>query len=124
MLLFIPICLLTACIPGETGDNDLTKNTYAQLVDWHVTGFWVINCPVAWIRITNYNHVPIKDIQLQYCTYDYYGQKLNEGHYTIEYTVPPHSVKNFAELYLGLVDLHSEKLSVKLESVSLSEGGH
>jgi LEA14-like dessication related protein len=94
------------------------------LVDWHVSGFWVINCPVAWIRVTNYNNVPIKEIELKYFTYNYDGQKLDEGKYTIEGTVGPHSVKNFIEQYVGLVDLHSEKFSVQLESVSATESNH
>ncbi len=73
---------------------------------------------MVWVRVANYNNVPIKDIEFSYITYDYYGQKLNEGKYTIEGEVAPHAIKNFIELYTGLVDLHSEKLSIKLESVS------
>lgn len=104
------------------GDAALTKNVTAELVDWHISGFWVINCPVAWIKVTNYNSVPIQDIQIKYATYDYEGQKISEGVYIIEHSVPPHGVKNFAEQYLGLVDLHSDKLSIQLQSVSLGNG--
>src|SRR5580658_1563467 len=77
----------------ETFDNPgLMKSTYFELVDWHISGLWVINSPVAWVRITNYNTVPIKDIVLKYSTYDEEGHLLNEGDYVIEETVPPGSV--------------------------------
>ncbi len=112
------IISLSACFPQEAGDPNLTKNTYIELVDWHVSGLMVINSPVAWIRVINYNHVPIKDIEFKYITYDGAGEKLNEGTYTLEGTVPPQGLKNFIEQYLGLVDVHSERLTVELKSVS------
>ena len=96
-------------------------------MDWHISGFWVINCPVAWLRVTNYNTVPIKDVTVEYTTYDAEGHKLDHGTYLIDYTtdhpVGPHDSKNFIELYLGLVDLYSSRLSVKLLSVSRASGG-
>lgn len=101
----------------ESGDQELTKNVYAELVDWHVSGLWVINCPVAWLRIANYNSVPVRNLTVQYNTYDIDGVPLDQGTYTIEDKIAPKSVRNFIELYLGLVSLHSEKLSVKLVSV-------
>jgi hypothetical protein len=88
------------------------------LVDWHISGLWIINCPVAWVRIKNYNAVPIKNILLQYNTYDEDGRPLDEGTCPIEDVMAPGEVRNFIEIYLGLVDIHSEKLSVKLLSVS------
>lgn len=105
--------LLTSC-GGEMGtDVELSKNVYMELVDWHVSGLWVINCPVAWIRVMNYNHVPVKNPKISYATYDFEGKLLNHGTYTMEGEVPAGQVKNFIEQYLGLVDLHSDKLAVK-----------
>ncbi|MBI4534100.1 MAG: hypothetical protein HY711_09140 [Candidatus Melainabacteria bacterium] len=96
----------------------MTQNTQLDLVDWHITGLWIINCPVAWVKVTNNSAVPIKDVTFQYNTYDESGQQLDEGTFTIEGDVPPGTNKNFIELYLGLVSLYSEKLSIKLLSVS------
>ena len=109
---------MSSCLSEQAGDPELTKNTHIELVDWHVSGFWVINCPVAWIRVVNYNHVPIKDVEFKYITYDAAGQKLNEGVYTIEGTVPAQGLKNFIEQYIGLVDLQTQSLSIELKSVS------
>ena len=113
--LFSPIGL-TGC-STDPGDQELTSRTHFELVDWHVSGLWVINCPVAWIRVANYNPVPIKNITFQYDTYDVDGVHLDRGTYTVEETVDPGAVRNFIELYLGLVNLHSDKLSVKIVSV-------
>lgn len=109
---------LCGCASAPRGDQALTANTHLELVDWHITGLWVINCPVAWFRVHNYNSVPIKDVTLQYNTYDFDGKPLDQGVYTIEGEVPPGNSKNFIEQYIGLVHLHSDKLSVKLLSVS------
>lgn len=117
-------CLIFACVllggcgSGEQGDPELTRRTTCQLVDWHISGLMIINAPVAWLRVTNYNSVPIKDVTVQYNTYDTEGHPLSEGTYTIEGVVQPGTMKNFIELYLGIVDLHSERLTVKLLSVS------
>ena len=108
---------LTGCGGPHTASNQLTQFTRVDLMDWHVSGLWVINCPVAWVRVTNYNNVPIKEITLQYNTYTADGRPLDQGTFTIEGTVPPLQSKNFIELYLGLVDLYSERLTVKLLSV-------
>lgn len=103
----------------EVADPNLFKNTSLQLVDWHISGLWVINCPVAWLRVKNYNTRPIKDIVVQYKTYTIDGVPLNEGTCPLlEYTLQPGEMHNFIETYLGVVDLASEKLSVKLLSVS------
>jgi hypothetical protein len=110
------VVVVTACGGGETSDTVLMRNTYSELVDWHISGLWVVNCPVAWVRIANYNNVPIKDIQITYKTYDYEGKQLNTT--TLEGEVAPGNVKNFIEQYLGLVDLRSEKLSVQVVGVS------
>ncbi|MBY0357945.1 MAG: hypothetical protein K2W82_08075 [Candidatus Obscuribacterales bacterium] len=106
--------LLSSCAELDLNSAELTRNTTIELVDWHVVGLWVINSPVAWVRVTNYNNVPLHDITFEYDTYDLNGKFLNKGEYTIEGTVQPHSSKNFAELYVGLVDLYSERLSIKL----------
>jgi hypothetical protein len=110
--------LLNACGVDEPTDAALLRNTYCELVDWHITGLWVINCPVAWVRITNYNSVPVKDIKLKFVTYDLSGNPLDNGVCLLEGDVPPGGVKNFIEQYLGLVNLHSEKLSVQVVGVS------
>jgi hypothetical protein len=115
---------LSGCDTLAGGDAQLTSQTYFELVDWHISGFWVVNCPVAWVRIKNYNAVPIKEITFQYNTYDYDGTPLDQGTYTLDGpdgTVPANSVHNFIEQYLGMVNLHSEKLSVKLLSVKLGK---
>jgi len=93
------------------------SGTRAQLMDWHISGFWVINCPVAWIRVTNLNQVPIKEITVRYDTYDAAGNPLDHGTYTLDGTVVPGQTKNFIEQYLGLVSLYTERLSVTLVSV-------
>jgi hypothetical protein len=109
-------CCLSAC---ETtgGDPQLTGNTRVELVDWHITGLMVINCPVAWVRVANYNNVPIKDVLIQYNTYDEHGTPLDQATYVIEGEIGPGNIKNFIEQYLGLVNVHSERLSIKLISV-------
>lgn len=118
-ILLVASCVwLTACTAIPAGDPQLTQNTQLNLVDWHITGLWIVNCPVAWVKVTNYNAVPIKDVTFQYNTYAESGQPLDEGTFTIEGDVPPGTNKNFIELYLGIVSLYSEKLSVKLLSVS------
>jgi nucleotide-binding universal stress UspA family protein len=101
----------------QTNDEQLTHMTSASLIDWHVSGLWVINSPVAWVRITNYNSVPIKEVTLSYTTYNAAGHPLDTGTYEIDGTVAPHTTRNFVELYLGLVSLESERLSIKLLSV-------
>lgn len=116
---FVAISSVLSSCSGPLGiDPVLTRNTYVELVDWHIAGLWVINCPVAWIRVANYNQVPVKDIRIKYYTYDFDGKLLNEGDFMIEDSVPPGTVRNFIEQYLGLVDLHSDKLSIKMVGVS------
>jgi hypothetical protein len=111
------ICNLIAGCGVPQGDPQLMQNTRVQLMDWHISGFWVINCPVAWIRVTNYNQVPIKDIIVQYNTMDTAGNPLDQGTYTMEGAVAPGQTKNFIELYLGLTSLYTDRLSIKLLSV-------
>lgn len=108
---------LVGCGHVEHKAAELTRHTGMELMDWHIAGLWVINSPVVWVRVTNYNAEPIKEITFQYNTYDVNGKPLNEGTYTIEGTVQPHQTKNFIELYVGLVDLYSEHLSLRLKSV-------
>ena len=119
MLLFSGVLALTlgACDPVDPDRELLMSHTTLELVDWHVSGLWVINSPVAWIRVVNYNTVPIHDITLEYQTFTAEGKPLDKGTFTIEGTVPPGTTKNFVELYLGLVDLYSDRLTCKLISV-------
>jgi hypothetical protein len=109
---------LSACGVDEPTDGALLRNTYCELVDWHITGLWVFNCPVAWVRVVNYNSVPVKDIKLKFVTYDLAGNPLDNGVFLMEGEVPPGGVKNFIEQYLGFVNLHSEKLSVQVVGVT------
>ena len=115
--------LLSSCGNEMGVDAQLSKNVYMELVDWHVSGLWVINCPVCWLRVYNYNNVPIHDVTLSYVTYDFDGKPLDTGTFVIDGIVPPSNIKNFIEQYIGLVSLESDKLSVKLESVKGGEGG-
>lgn len=112
---------------GFRQDNQIVSaNTRLELIDWHISGLWVINSPVAWIKVTNYNSVPIHDITLEYETFTTAGKSLGKGTYTIEGTVAPHTTRNFIEQYLGLVDLYSERLQLRLLSVreGASSGHH
>ena len=109
--------LLSSC-GGEMGtDPELSKNVRMELVDWHISGLWVINCPVAWIRVFNYNNVAVKNPKCSYTTYDWEGKPLSSGTYVMEGECPPGQVKNFIEQYLGLVDLHSDKLLINYVGV-------
>lgn len=117
-LLAVLAVSLSGCGSVPQGNAELTANTRLELVDWHVTGLWIINCPVAWVRVYNYNQAPIKDVTFQYNTYDHEGRPLDQGVYTLEGEVYPGQTKNFIEQYLGLVHLHSDKLSLKLISVA------
>jgi len=102
--------------PGQ--DQLLSRNVRCELVDWHpANAFGLIRCPIAWIRVTNYNSVPIKHIKVQFVTYDITGELLNKDTYELEGEIPPGSVQNFTEQYLGLVNKDSEKLGVTLASV-------
>jgi len=116
---FFVATFCTSCGTEEPSDASLLRNTYCELVDWHITGLWVINCPVAWVRVANYNNRPIKDVKLKFTTYDFQGNPLDNGTYALEGDVPPGGVKNFIEQYLGLVSLHSEKLSIQVIGVSM-----
>ena len=111
-------CLsLSSCDAIDPEAEQLTKNVQIQLIDWHISGLWVINSPVAWVRINNYNDVPIHEITFEYKAAASDGKPLDHGTFTIEGSVPAHGTKNFVELYLGLVDLYTEKLSIQLLSV-------
>lgn len=103
-------------------DTNLSKNVYMELVDWHVSGLWVINCPVAWIRVMNYNHVAVKNPKIKYATYDFENKLVSSGTYEMEGEIGPGVCRNFIEQYLGLVDLHSDKLAVQFVGVQASDG--
>lgn len=114
----------TGCATEPPGDMALTHNTRVELVDWHIAGLWVINCPVCWFRVYNYNSVPITGITISYVTYDYEGKPLDKGTFVIEgddATVGPGQVHNYIEKYVGLVSLESDKLSTQLVSVKQGE---
>ncbi len=107
----------SGCTALSVGNRDLAKNVYVELVDWHISGLWIFNTPICWIRVCNYNSVPIKDVRIKYKTFGYNGQVLSEGTYTMEGEVGPRSVKNFAEQTVGVVDLESDMLSIELDAV-------
>lgn len=77
----------------------------------------MINCPVCWIRVKNYNNVPIKNVCFKYKTYGYEGELLTVGTYKIEDEINPQAAKNLIEQYIGLVDLESDMLSLEIMSV-------
>lgn len=115
MLLCISVQFASA---GFRQENQIAAaNTRLELIDWHISGLWVINAPVAWVKVTNYNSVPIHDITMEYQTFDSTGKPLDKGTFTIEGTVAPHTTRNFIEQYLGLVDLYTERLQLRLLSV-------
>jgi len=105
------------------GDPELTKNVHLELVDWHIVGLWVINSPCCWVRVANYNNVPVRNVKIRYKTFGYRGEQLTEGTYYLsgatpaDATVKAGSMKNFIEQYIGLVDLESDMLSIELVSV-------
>lgn len=111
------VFVLSGCEIIDPQAEQIAANTRLELIDWHISGLWVVNSPVAWVRVTNFNDVPIHDINFEYKTFTVDGRELNTGDFTIEGTVPPHCTKNFIELYLGLVDLYTEKLKLRLKSV-------
>jgi hypothetical protein len=108
---------LFGCSGHSQEQQLLSANTAIVLMDWHIAGFWVINSPVAWVRVYNNNDVPIHEITFEYHTYTDEGKLLDKGTFTIEGRVEPRGMKNFAELYLGIVDLYSQRLDIKLLSV-------
>ena len=128
--LFLPVLALlvilplttTACTPELLLDPELSKNVRVELLDWHVSGLWVINSPVCWFKVENYNNVPITDITISYETFDFEGKSLDKGTYTLldagePYVVQANSPKNCVEQYIGIVSLESDKLSCKLKGV-------
>jgi hypothetical protein len=117
----ISVCTFASGCSTEPGDMAMTHNTRLELVDWHIAGLWVINSPVCWLRVYNYNKEPIHNVTLSYVTYDYDGKPLDKGTYTLDGTVVPYGSKNFIEQYIGLVSIESDKLSIKLESVQRGE---
>ncbi len=109
--------LTSGCSIESAGNRDLAKNVHVELVDWHISGLLIFNTPICWIRVVNYNNVPIKDVRVRYKTFGYNGQLLSEGKYTMEGVVGPRSVKNFVEQTVGIVDLESDMLSIELDAV-------
>ncbi|MBS2008445.1 MAG: hypothetical protein JST01_15470 [Cyanobacteria bacterium SZAS TMP-1] len=112
----------TGCSPELLLDPELTKNVRLELLDWHVSGLWVINSPVCWFRVYNYNNVPITDITIDYQTFDFDGKPLDKGTYTLldagePSVVHANSPKNCVEQYIGIVSLESDKLSCTLKGV-------
>jgi hypothetical protein len=125
-LLFLLPATVSGCAPDLLFDDQLTKNVRIELVDWHVSGLWVINSPVCWFRVYNYNPRPITDITINYETYDFDGKPLDKGSYTLldagePTVVQANSPKSVVEQYIGIVSLESDKLSCKLKGVRAKE---
>ena len=118
LLFFACIMTITGCGVDEVGDASLAQNVKVELVDWHISGLWVINAPVVWIRVINYNRVPVKDVTVAYQTFDFDGKQLDHGTYTMDGNVDPGSVRNFMEQYLGIVSVESDKIAIQLHSVA------
>jgi hypothetical protein len=116
-LFFACIMSLSGCSQEAADDVALSQNVKVELVDWHISGLWVINAPVCWIRVINYNRVPIKDVTIAYQTYDFDGKLLDQGTYTMDGDVGPGSVRNFMEQYVGIVKVESDKIAIQLHSV-------
>jgi len=117
---------ITACTPDIMFDSTLTKNVRLELLDWHVSGLWVINSPVCWFKVYNYNNQPVTDITIDYQTFDFDGKPLDKGTYTLldsgePSVVQANSPKNCAEQYIGIVSLESDKLSCQLKGVRAKE---
>src|ERR1700729_1605398 len=73
-LMFMLPITISGCSPELLLDPELSKNVRIELVDWHVSGLWVINSPVCWFRVYNYNAKPITDITINYETFDFEGK--------------------------------------------------
>jgi hypothetical protein len=95
----------------------LKRNTYAELVDWHTSGPLLFRCPVVWLRVRNYNSVPIKELVFHYTLFDQDDKPVDQGNHTITEEIAPGEVKNFFEEYLWFTDFNSNKLGINLTNV-------
>jgi hypothetical protein len=125
LLVLLPITV-SGCSPELLLDPELSKNVRIELIDWHVSGLWVINSPVCWFRVYNYNAKPITDITINYETFDFEGKPLDKGTYTLldagePSVVQANSPKSCVEQYIGIVSLESDKLSCTLKGVRAKE---
>jgi hypothetical protein len=111
------VAVTSSCTTHTVGSKELARNVYVELVDWHVSGLWIFNTPICWIRVVNYNNVPVKDVRVRFKTFGYNGEQLSNGTYTMEGSVGPRSVKNFVEQTVGLCDIESDMLSIELDAV-------
>jgi hypothetical protein len=121
LVLILPFTICS-CTPELLLDPEATKNVRLELVDWHVSGLWVINSPVCWFRVLNYNNKPVTDVTISYETFDFEGKILDRGTFTLldsgePAVIPANGLKNCAEQYIGIVSLESDKLSCKLKGV-------
>ncbi len=121
LMFLVSSLMLSGCTERKLASFELSKNVHVELIDWHIAGLWIINCPVCWVRVSNYNNVPVKEVCIRFRTFGYDGKVLSEGTYTMEGTVGPVSVKNFMEQTVGVVDIESDMLSVDLVSVEPEE---
>jgi len=115
--LVLVVLSTSSCTTHKFGNAELSRNVYVELVDWHISGLLVFNTPICWIRVVNYNNVPVKDVRIKFKTFGYNGQQLSDGTYTMEGTIGPRSVKNYVEQTVGLVDVESDMLSIELDAV-------
>jgi hypothetical protein len=121
LLLILPVTT-SGCSPELLLDPELSKNVRIELVDWHVSGLWVINSPVCWFKVYNYNQKAVTDITIAYETFDFEGNALDKGTYTLldagePTVVQANSPKSCVEQYIGIVSLESDKLNCVLKGV-------
>lgn len=112
------LSLISTVKNAENHLNDnLTRNTYAELVDWHTSGPFMLRCPVAWIRVRNCNAVPIKDMVFHYTLYDQDGKIVDHGKHIISDEIAPGRWKNFFEQYFWFTNPASAKMRLQLINV-------
>jgi len=107
LLCAVSALVLSACGIQPSVKSPLLQKTALELVDW--------NCPVLWVRIANYNGVPVTNARIAYeARADGLERK---GSFTIKEVIPADAVRNFVNIRLGAVNPEYEKISLKLLEV-------
>jgi len=101
------VLLMAACNIQPSRQSPILQRTVLELVDW--------NRPVLWVRIANYNLVPVTNAQIVYEAHAD-GQE-SKGTFTIKEAIPAGAVRNFVNIRLATVSPQSEKISLKLIDV-------
>lgn len=103
--------------PSSSLSDYLRKNTFVRIVDWNSDWFLFLCWPSIWLKVRNYNSLPIKNVTIRYRTYNDEGKLLNEGTHVLAGEIKPGESKNFFSQSPGLIDFASSKLSVDLVNV-------